>query len=122
MSKEAVELVIANSSLQQDMQKRVTEFSNMKPCDQRVLGKQYYAQALTYAHALQIMGDSIDELEVENEMLKQELGEPDQAVIDRHLAEFRKTFSQTNKQKNERILKRLIKTMEDSKKALAHLK
>jgi hypothetical protein len=91
-----------------EVTKEMQEFNKQSLNTKAELGLNYLHKSKIYEKCINIMGDSIYDLECENQVLKKEIGEIDQAYIDKKVKEHKLS---NDKNKNEIILNILKKTM-----------
>jgi hypothetical protein len=91
-----------------EVTKEMQEFNKQSLNTKAELGLNYLHKSKIYEKCINIMGDSIYDLECENQVLKKEIGEIDQAYIDKKVKEQKLS---NDKNKNDIILNRLKKTM-----------
>ena len=103
-----IEFIKNQKQTKLEVTKEMEEYSKQSLNTRAELGLNYLHKSKIYEKCINIMGDSIYDLESENQVLKTEIGEMDQVYIDKKVKEHKLT---NDKNKNDIILKALKKTM-----------
>jgi hypothetical protein len=103
-----IEYIKNDKQTKLEVTKEMQEYSKQSLNTKAELGLNYLHKSKIYEKCINIMGDSIYDLESENQVLKNEIGDIDQVYIDRKVKEHKLS---NDKNKNNIILNRLKKTM-----------
>ncbi len=103
-----IEYIKNDKQTKLEVTKEMQEYSKQSLNTKAELGLNYLHKSKIYEKCINIMGDSIYDLESENQVLKNEIGDIDQVYIDRKVKEHKLS---NDKNKNDIILNRLKKTM-----------
>ena len=103
-----VEFIKNQKQIKLEVTKEMEEYSKQSLNTRAELGLNYLHKSKIYEKCINIMGDSIYDLESENQVLRNEVGEIDQKYIDKKVKEHKLS---NDKNKNDIILNRLKKTM-----------
>ena len=111
-----IEIIQKNTKIQNDISNIVNKYNNQSYATKSILGKNALVQSSIYEEAINIMGDTIDDMDIEIEQkdnkisfLENKIGVTDDKVIE----EMRRLDLDkiTDKEKNNRIMNRLNKTL-----------
>ncbi len=103
-----IEYIKNDKQTKLEVTKEMQEYSKQSLNTKAELGLNYLHKSKIYEKCINIMGDSIYDLESENQVLRNEIGDIDQVYIDRKVKEHKLS---NDKNKNNIILNRLKKTM-----------
>jgi hypothetical protein len=103
-----IEYIKNDKQTKLEVTKEMQEYSKQSLNTKAELGLNYLHKSKIYEKCINIMGDSIYDLESENQVLKKEIGDIDQVYIDKKVKEHKLS---NDKNKNNIILSRLKKTM-----------
>ncbi len=103
-----IEYIKNDKQTKLEVTKEMQEYSKQSLNTKAELGLNYLHKSKIYEKCINIMGDSIYDLESENQVLRTEIGDIDQVYIDRKVKEHKLS---NDKNKNDIILSRLKKTM-----------
>lgn len=103
-----IEFIKNQKQTKLEVTKEMEEYSKQSLNTRAELGLNYLHKSKIYEKCIDIMGDSIYDLESENQVLRNEVGEIDQKYIDKKVKEHKLS---NDKNKNDIILNRLKKTM-----------
>jgi hypothetical protein len=93
--------------------KETIEYGKQSLSTKAGLGAYYLQRNIAYEEAIKVRGDSIYNIEVENQVLRKEIGNVDENYIQAKIKNTK--INDDDKQKNDIILARLKKTMLKSK-------
>ena len=105
---EIIDYIKNDKQTKLEVTKEMQEYSKQSLNTRAELGLNYLHKSKIYEKCINIMGDSIYDLESENQVLRQEMGEVDQVYIDKKVKEQKLS---NDKNKNSIILNRLKKTV-----------
>jgi type IV secretory pathway VirB4 component len=103
-----IDFIKNDKQTKSEVTKEMQEYSKQSLNTRAELGLNYLHKSKIYEKCINIMGDSIYDLESENQVLRQEMGEVDQVYIDKKVKEQKLS---NDKNKNSIILNRLKKTV-----------
>ena len=103
-----IEYIKNDKQTKLEVTKEMQEYSKQSLNTKAELGLNYLHKSKIYEKCINIMGDSIYDLESENQVLRNEIGDIDQVYIDKKVKEHKLS---NDKNKNNIILNRLKKTM-----------
>ena len=111
-----IEIIQKDTKIQNDISNIVNKYNNQSYATKSILGKNALIQSSIYKEAINIMGDTIDDMDIEIEQkdnkisfLENKIGVTDDKVIE----EMKRLDLDkiTDKEKNNRIMNRLNKTL-----------
>ena len=115
-----IEIIQKDTKIQNDISNIVNKYNNQSYATKSILGKKALIQSSFYKEAINIMGDTIDDMDIEKKQkdikisfLENKIGVTDDKVIE----EMKRLDLDkiTNKEKNNRIMNRLNKTLNKHK-------
>ena len=115
-----IEIIQKDTKIQNDISNIVNKYNNQSYATKSILGKNALIQSSSYKEAINIMGDTIDDMDIEIEQkdikisfLENKVGVTDDKVIE----EMKRLDLEkiTNKEKNNWIMNRLNKTLNKPK-------
>ena len=111
-----IELIQKGTKIQNDISNIVDKYNNQSYATKSILGKNALIQSSIYKEAINIMGDTINDMDVEVEQKDNKISflENKIGVTDDKTVEEMKRLDLnkiTDKEKNIRIMNRLIKTL-----------
>ena len=115
-----IEIIQKHTKIQNDISNIVNKYNNQSYATKSILGKNSLIQSSIFKAAINIMGDTIDDMDIEIEQkdikisfLENKIGVTDDKVIE----EMKRLDLDkiTNKEKNNRIMNRLNKTLNKHK-------
>ena len=115
-----IEIIQKDTKIQNDISNIVNKYNNQSYATKSILGKNALIQSDIYKEAINILGDTIDDLDIEIEQkdnkisfLENKIGVTDDKVIE----EMKRLDLDkiTDKEKNNRIMNRLNKTLNKHK-------
>ena len=111
-----IEIIQKDTKIQNDISNIVDKYNNQSYATKSILGKNALIQSSIYKEAINIMGDTINDMDVEKEekdnklsFLENKIGVTDDKVIEEMKRLDLDKIS--NKEKNNRIMNRLNKTL-----------
>ena len=111
-----IEVIQKDTKIQNDISNIVDKYSNQSYATKSILGKNALIQSSIYKEAINIMGDTITDMDVEIEQKDNKISFPENkiGVTDDKIVEEMKRLDLnkiTDKEKNNRIMNRLNKTL-----------
>ena len=115
-----IEIIQKDTKIQNDISNIVNKYNNQSYATKSILGKNALVQSTIYKEAINIIGDTIDDMDIEIEQkdnkisfLENKIGVTDAKVIE----EMKRLDLDkiTDKEKNNRIMNRLNKTLNKHK-------
>ena len=111
-----IEIIQKGTKIQNDISNIVNKYNNQSYATKSILGKNALVQSSIYKEAINIMGDTIDDMDIEIEekdnkisFLENKIGVTDDKIVE----EMKRLDLDkiTDKEKNKRIMNRLNKTL-----------
>ena len=111
-----IEFIQKDTKIQHDISNIVDEYNNQSYATKSILSKNALIQSSIYKEAINIMGDTITDMDVEIEQKDNKISFPENkiGVTDDKIVEEMKRLDLnkiTDKEKNNRIMNRLNKTL-----------
>ena len=111
-----IEIIQKDTKIQNDISNIVDKYNNQSYATKSILGKNALIQSSIYKEAINIMGDTINDMDVEIEQkdnkilfLENKIGVTDDKIVEEmNRLDLNKI---TDKEKNNRIMNRLNKTL-----------
>ena len=111
-----IEIIQKDTKMQNDISNIVNKYNNQSYATKSILGKNALIQSSIYKEAINIMGDTIDDMDIEVEekdnkisFLENKIGVTDDKIVE----EMKRLDLDkiTDKEKNKKIMNRLNKTL-----------